>query len=357
MENYIVIDDGIHFTLKKVDSYNRPFNYIVSPRHVGKSKELMEKVRLAYHLGKKCMLLRRNQNSLSEGYINSIAWEWNKFYEKIDGHIKFTYKKGAMNKDGMGWVYCNGKPLFYIVGLSGTIANVKSQHEDYYCILYDEFINNPRYNERYLKNEYNKVKELYDTFWRDNHNLKIYFFGNPYSIYNPYFSSLRISTKNLYEGSIVAGKNYVVQCYKMTDELKNKLKENPLYQDELDDYTRFAFDGRIINDEEILINRGSMPQGYALKMYINIDSNFLAIYKNTFKVSTDYKFYVTLVDRDKLTKTAYCFDIDDLIQNTTLIDGLDRMIFSSFKSALKTRKVLFENEICYYLVKDVYGRM
>lgn len=357
MKEYMVIDDGIHFTLQTVDSYNRAFNFIVSPRHVGKSKCLMEKIRWAFHNGWKCMLLRRHQNSLSDAYIHSIEWEWNKFYSEIDGTIKFSYRKGSMNKDGMGWVSINGKPTIFMVGVSCGIDNIKSQHENFAYMLMDEFINNPRYNERYLKNEYDKIKEIYDTFWRDNNKLKAYFFGNPYSVYNPYFSALRVTTKKLYEGSIITGKNYVVQCYQMNPILKEKLKENPLYQGELDDYAKFAFDGRIINDEEIATNRGGTPQGYSLKMFINIESNFLAIYRNTYKVDMKYKFYVKLVKRSELTKTAYCFDIDDLIQNTTLIDSIDRMIFSSFKDALRIRKVLFEDEICYYLIKDIYGRM
>ena len=64
---------------------------------------------------------------------------------------------------------------------------------------------------------------------------------------------LGVDTKRLKPGAIVVGDNYVVQCYQMKEELKQKiLAENPLYQFD-NAYTKYAFEGKNVNDMNIII--------------------------------------------------------------------------------------------------------
>jgi hypothetical protein len=80
-------------------------------------------------------------------------------------------------------------------------------------IVTDEFICNPKFGEKYLKNEAEKFMEIYNTFRRENPNVKCWFLGNPYSLYNPYFMFFGVPTAKLKAGVILTdGKTWVVEC-------------------------------------------------------------------------------------------------------------------------------------------------
>lgn len=106
--------------------------------------------------------------------------------------IKFAFKKGNI-KEGVVDVTVNDKPFCRFIALSNPKGRIKSLHyDDPYAIFFDEFIVDNRNGEKYLADEANRFKELYNTFNRfavkHGHRLKCYFCGNPYSVYNPYYA-------------------------------------------------------------------------------------------------------------------------------------------------------------------------
>lgn len=352
-----VIDDGIHFTRHEIASYGKPFNYVISPRDVGKSKELMEMIRLAYHLGLMTFIIRRQQNSISKEYLRSIAFEWNKFYpdEMNDPQVDFEFKYSVkdVDKKGITTVNLRGRPCFVVAGLSAQIANLKSLHGKYMYILFDEFICNPKYGEHYLHDEPSRLKDIYDTYVRDYDKIRVYLFGNPYSLFNPYFLDRKVKSTDLYPGAIIVGKSWVIQCYQMHPELREKLSKKQIYQEE-DDYTKYAFDGRAVNDSNIRL-ASKIPQNFSLRYVINVENTLLGIYRVNAYMGKGARFYVGFIDK-KITNTrdVYAFTIEDLVTKSILLDRQDKLIFSMFKYSIRNRDVLFQDAACYYLIKEVY---
>ena len=101
-------------------------------------------------------------------------------------------------------------------------------------MLFDEFIANVRLGEKYLQDEAFKFKEIYNTFQREcPSGLICYFFGNPYSVYNPYFEWLKIDTRKVKPGAYLVGPNYVLECYQLLPEPKRKLLDKSKMKEKL----------------------------------------------------------------------------------------------------------------------------
>lgn len=222
----------------------------------------------------------------------------------------------------------------------------------------DEYICNPRLQEKYVKGEALKIKELYNTLQRFAYKprgLKMYFCGNPYSKYNPLMVDLGVDTNKMKQGARIVGGNYIVECYDMKPELREMiLKNNPLY--EFDDvYREYAFNGQYINDTHIRVEQ--MPNHYYLKFVFNMGGTYLGIFKNDYVVDMTDKYYVKKIKFSDVRKSSYCFDFDDLVSGSILMSGEERQLFSHFKSAVRNRTIAFESVDCYYLIEEIYKQL
>ena len=152
----------------------------------------------------------------------------------------------------------------------------------------DEFIVDVRGGEKYLTDEANKFKEIYNTFNRFcvrkyHRPIKCYFAGNPYSVYTPLFTWLNVDLSKVHPGAFIVGPNYVIECYQIKQELREFiLANNPLYGDFDDSYTRYAFGGEAINDANIPVN-AIQPDGYKLKWVFRICHKYLGVYHRATK--------------------------------------------------------------------------
>ena len=273
--------DKLHISLRRVDSYNKPFNFIISEREAGKSSAILTK---AYKLFKKkhrtTLIIRRLIADITETYIQDTAKVINKFLSK-DKQIELEFKKGSI-KDGVVDVYCQGKHFLRVIALSNPMSRIKSTMvKNPAMIVFDEFICNNRAGEKYIDQEAFKFKEIYNTYQRERHGytLKCYFLGNPYSLYNPYFSDLEVNTFDLKPGAFIVGKNYIISCYKIKQALKDLiLKRNPLYQFD-ESYRRYAFDGLAVNDSQFII-KPNKPDNFQLRYIFKINNRYLHIWAN-----------------------------------------------------------------------------
>ena len=254
--------DNIHFNLRKIDGYNLPFNFIISEREAGKSTAVWLKTYEAFKRDNKTTLvIRRKITHITKAYIDDIAQIINKF---TDDSVKFEYSQSSL-KEGITDISINNKRFMRICSLSCDITALKSLVlRDLKFIVFDEFICNQRFGEKYLKDEATKFMEVYNTFRRESEGLKCYFMGNPYSLYNPYFMFFNVDSSKLKRGAIISDKkSYVIQCYEITPELRAKiLAENPLYQFD-NSYTKYAFEGVNVNDQNIIIMK-EKPEGFRL---------------------------------------------------------------------------------------------
>ena len=348
--------DSIHYSSRKIDGYNLPFNFIISERELGKSTTIiLDKVYKPFkEKGFTTIVLRRNVADLSPEYIDSFQNVINKFY---DDNVIFEYSKSDL-KNGIITIKINGKPFIMFLGLSKKIASIKSlMFPNLKTIVFDEFICNTRFGEKYLRDEATKFLEVYNTFRREGENLKCFFMGNPYSLYNPYFVYFGVDTSKIKRGVIISDKSqYVLECAEMSEELRAWILENnPLYQFD-NSYTRYAFGGVNINDENILI-RKNKPENYYLQFLFRIESKYIAIYRNNDYTKYDSPHYfATFIDIEQVSKKrdVFCFDFADLVDRTSLLSIDDKWRFEKLKSAMRNRLIEFSSIECYYLFEEIF---
>lgn len=353
--------DNIHYSTRKIDGYNLPFNFVISERETGKSTAIiLDKIYKPFkEHGYTSIVIRRNVNDLTTAYIDDFQNYINKFY---DDDIHFKYSVASL-KDGIVDIKIDGKPFIRFIGLSKRVASFKSlMFPNLHTILFDEFICNPEFSEKYLQNEATKFMEIYNTFRRESINLKCYFLGNPYSLFNPYFLFFNIQTKDIKRGVILSdSKTYVMECAELTPELRALiLKNNPLYQFD-NSYTRYAFNGEAINDMKIRIKEGHL-EGYPLRFVFHIENKFIGVYKKQNVTLEDFVdpeailFYAEFLDLSKISRRRdiFCFDFSDLVNRTSLLSNEDKWRFADLKKSMRERKIVFSSIECYYLFEEIF---
>lgn len=347
--------DNIHYNTRKIDGYNLPFNFIISEREAGKSTAVwLDKSYKAFkENGETTLVVRRKVVHITKSYIDDIAKIINKF---TDDNVHFSYASSSID-DGIVDISIDDKIFMRIVALSIDITAIKSLVLlNLRYIIFDEFICNIRFKEKYLTNEAMKFMEVYNTFRRESKNLRCYFMGNPYSLYNPYFIFFNVRTRDLKRGAIISDKkSYVIECYEMLPELRAKiLEENPLYQFD-NAYTKYAFDGVNINDQNIIVQE-QKPQNYALAFIFKISGKYIGIYRNNIFNEYGLNYYGEFLDISVISKkrNIFCFDFEELVEHTCMLSPDDKYKFQKIKDAMRRRMIAFESIECYYLMEEIY---
>ena len=315
--------DNIHFNCRKIDGYNLPFNFIISEREAGKSTAIwLDKAYKSFKEGNHTTLVvRRKITHITKSYIDDIAEIINKF---TDDRVVFEYNASSL-KEGLVDISINDKRFMRICALSCDITALKSLVlRNLKYIIFDEFICNQRFGEKYLKDEATKFMEVYNTFRRESDGLKCYFMGNPYSLYNPYFMFFNVNTARLQRGSIITDKkSYVIQCYEITPKLRSKILElNPLYQFD-NSYTKYAFEGQNVNDMNIII-REKLPPHFKLLYVFKSANKYIGLYRaDIFFDSGDILYYCEFIDGNKVSKRRdiICFDFEQLVDRVVMQIG------------------------------------
>lgn len=356
MYNYSMVKrDNIHFSSRVIDGYNLPFNFIISEREAGKSTDIWLKAYKEFVTnGGTTLVIRRKITHITKAYIDDIAQIINKF---TDDNVKFVYAVSTID-DGIVDVYIGEKRFLRICALSCDITALKSLVlRDLKYIIFDEFICNPKFKEKYLHNEAFKFMEVYNTFRRESVNLKCYFMGNPYSLFNPYFMHFNVCTALLKRGAIITDKkSYVIQCYEITPELRAKiLEENPLYQFD-NAYTKYAFEGQNINDMNIII-RDKLPPSFKLLYVFKAQNKYIGLYMaDIWDLDKDIYYYAQFIDEKSVSKRRdiICFEFEELVERTIMLSPDDRYKFQRIKTAMRKRLIAFKNIECYYILEEIY---
>lgn len=350
--------DNLHFTFREVDGYNKDIVIVISAREGAKSTSFM--LDKAYSKWKKTgatlLYLVMNAVEICDSLITSIQDNIiNKF---TDDNVHFEYKTNEMEK-GVCDIKINGKLFMRILACNVKLRKIKqSLLKDINAIVFDEFIINPRKGEKYVKGLAFTISEIYTTYKRERQDkskpLKMYFLGNPYSLYNPIFLWLGVDVNKLKLGDIYVGSNYVIQWYKLKQELRDKiLAENPLYEFD-EEYKAYAFDGKPVNDTNIKV--GVQPLNYQLQFLFKHLNKYIGVFRNNYYEDGEDRYYCTILDKDKISnqRTAYCFDFAELVNRCALLSKEDRAQFYLFKNAMRKRKVVYSSIDCYYLVEEIY---
>lgn len=357
--------DNYHCNLRHVDRYDKNFNFLVSAREWGKSTAMWTKVyKYAIHKHRPAIVLRRMTVDITEAYVDSIEETINQFLPN-KRQIKIYYKKGAI-KEGTCDVYLDNKYeklLCRIIALNVPKSRMKSLIlKNPSMIFFDEFIIDTMAGEKYLPDEINKFREMYNTYNRHtvkytNKALKCYFCGNPYTVFSPYVLWLNIPLNEIKEGSTIIGKDYYFECAKLSEQLKKHILEtNPLYQFD-DTYTRYAFNGEAINDQRYLII-DKKPDGYYLKFIFKIQNRYLYIWQASNCDTYDYakcKFWCETSDKlIKTNKVPFAIDFNNLTEGTRLFEPEMRSILILLRYAIGRRDMAYKSVEAGYYIENIY---
>lgn len=359
--------DNLHIDsdINQLDGYQKTWNAIVTERESGKSTLLWKKVYNTFKRERRpSIVFRRYQTDITDAYIDDVTTIINSFTKQ---DLKLKFKKGDLKSGGMANVYIEGFDEVFcrIVALNAPLSRLKSMRLDKVkYFMYDEFICNIRIGEKYLNDEPLRVKELYTTYNRHTIEyglppIKIYMFGNPYSLFNPFFSDLNVNTNKLYPGAFITENDYCVWCYQIKPELKEKiLKNNPLYRFD-DAYKKYAFDGRAVQDNYIRVER-IQPEGFKLNFVFKIHNKCLAIYRG-FRVDGEDKlfYWVKKIDENSISRRRdiVCFDFGDMANRTVLNTNNGKIRYQMLKESIEHRWIAFYSVEESWLIEEIYQEL
>lgn len=354
--------DDMHYDGTLIDGHNKPFNFIISERELGKTTWFWVKksYREFCKTNRPTLVIRRLIADITDVYIADIEKTINAFQSE---KIQFVFKKGSI-KEGVVDIYLDEQLFLRILALSNPMSRIKSLRLDRIkYLVFDEFICNTRLGEKYVDDEAFKFREVYNTFQRFCYDedpslketLKCYFLGNPYSLYNPYFVWIGVDTKKIHKGCLEAGINWVVHCGELSQKLREFIRsKNPLYQFD-DSYTKYAFGGEAINDSNINIV-DKQPEYFKLRHIFKIDTKYLYVYVDT----NPYKKWELTMwaevrsDYEGKNRAIFCFDFRDLVNNTVLMSAQDKAYFDYFKQCVRFRRIGFKSIEASYLAEEIY---
>ena len=359
--------DNIHLNGRRLDSYNKPFNFFITERETGKSTWAYSKMYKTFiHHHRPSILIRRRINDITETWINDVGETINQF---LKTPIELDFKKGSI-KEGVVDVKikCNiphirsGEIFFRVIALSNPKSRIKSLVlEDPAYIIFDEYILDTASGEKWLQGEATKFQDLYKTFSRHaikhGHQLKCYFLGNPYSVYSPYMTWLEVDLMSIKPGAFVVGKNYVIDCQQLSEELRAFLLEkDPLYQFD-NSFTKYLF-GTAINDTRFPIVP-TQPEGYKLKYIYRVNHRNVAIWhKDVQRVKAGYdcgKYWISILDPNyKGSKNVFACDFDNLIEGTRIITTDMHAMTWRLRDAIGLRDVTYQSIECGYLIEAIF---
>ena len=85
--------DKIHYSIRKLDSYNKKYNFIVSPRILGKSTVMWNKIYKKWKkYGLPALVVRRYEADITDTYIDAAEDAINTFLPEYK-RIQFKYTK------------------------------------------------------------------------------------------------------------------------------------------------------------------------------------------------------------------------------------------------------------------------
>ena len=348
--------DNIHYTFRDIDGYDKPFNFIMGAREVGKSAMFwMTKIYPRWKkTGKPWIILTRSSVEINEAFITSIFDSIiNKF---TDDNVTPEFTKGAF-KDGIVDVKIKGKIFFRIVSLSIPLRRIKlAVLNNIDGVMMDEYIIDSRTGEKYIKEEAFKIKEAYTTWRRESTGiLKCYFLANVYSLYNPLFVSWKVDINSLKKDSFYVGDSFVIHWCIIHPELRAKLLlENPLYKFD-EDYLDYALAGNSRNDKNIKL--GNLPKNYYMRFVFRIAGQNLAIYQNSDYGEDEDKFFIKCEKQVSMKRQIYTIDIEEMIERTILLSTEEKYKLNSLITAFRKRLVVFEDVNSYYLFEEIYRQL
>lgn len=268
---YIDAISGQFWSCKKLLSYGRPFNFVLSGRSVGKSTQVACLVLLDYIVNhRRFIYMRRDKDTIQETaltffanaceILNSVMPEFIPgFFIAIKLVGKFYYV--AMAKDPeTGELFFDDQSCGQTVALSLERKSKSSALGDIYNIIFDEFIE--RDPTKYLGSaetmdviEYRAVMSLYHTVDRRvgrvfRNETRVWFLGNTETKFCPLLLKLGIADYMTTGAHFIApkGKQWVLEQVRGIDALKGR-EQSFAYQLSTEDEMKYSFSSDVEEDK------------------------------------------------------------------------------------------------------------
>ena len=349
--------DNLHYSFRPIDGYNKAINIVISPRELGKTSQMwMDKIYLPWKKNHKPWIyLVRQAVEIDDALIESIfSTNMNKFTD--DGLVPI-YKASTFSNGIVDIFLEVNKERFLfirIVSLNIKMYRIKKAIlRNIAGVFMDEFIINPEFAEKYLPKEYERLQEAYSTWRREADGvLKMYFVGNPYSLFNPLFVGLHVDIAKLKRDSFYVGNSFVIHWAVLSKELREKiLEENPFYKFD-EEYSNYAVDGQAVNDKNIKL--GTLPKNFYLSFVLKMNGKFIGIFQNNYIDDLEDKYFVKFLDEVSARRTIYCFEFEEMLERSILVSLDERYKLQRFKESMRKRAVSFEDINVYYYMEEVY---
>lgn len=264
----------------EVLTYNRPWNFIIGSRNIGKSTGYAILFILDYIInGHKFVYCRRTKDEVTmtcNTFFGNAVYIINEKCKGLIPEIKEVYYEA-----GYFYIVTDSNPepqqCGQTVALSLEQKYKSANFSEYYYLVYDEFIATD--SARYLGNrntpdrEYDACLSLFQTMDRgiDNpfrNEVKFFFLGNNWTVYNPIFLSLNISDYVETDAKFIRPKDkgWLVQLVGEVDATKDYMQSNAflLANEKNRDY---AYHNKGVDNDAYI---QKMPQGAKKEYYYTL---------------------------------------------------------------------------------------
>jgi len=337
----------IYLNLRALNGYNRPINCVLSARSCGKTTLIWNE--LALKKGGVLVYLVRDVNEINTLLETKVRETINKF---SSSRVRVVLRKKP--SDFYANIEIDGALKVWVFSLKVNTDKLKGIMigKVNYLVL-DEFIVNERQGNKYIKAEGFRFKEIWSTLSRENPKMKAYLFGNPYSIYNPYFVEFNFDVRKIHLGKIATNDKMAVYYFAPSPALLNRIKdENKLLSDnENDRYSQFALYGKQINDSNIPVSP-IMPQHFTLRLAFKIEGKMLGVYRTT-NFFEEYKYYLSYLI-GSTSKEVITLDKCDLEKGEVLYSSSLRSKLSGLEVAYNHHQILYETIEANHAFERIY---
>lgn len=296
---------------KKILSYNKPFNFIIGGRGIGKSFYWLSKVAKNYlNKGEKFIYVRRYADDVKIvspdifKTVNNVL-KTNIIYKTVDKKGCFFLETGTGEYDKKGKEIMQHDLCGYAIGVTQFQKMKSTDLSDVTTILYDEFLSDTG---TYLKNELDMCLGFYMTVARGfntpiRENCKFIFISNNDNFINPFFTGLKVDYLKLMDSETYTDNGFCIQF--CTETIKNTVKPTE-FQKMLakTEYGEYALENKAIHID--FSNNNVIP----MKMCDIRECEYafnLHVERNVFSVHT---FNKGLLISDKNGDIHYCDTIN-----------------------------------------------
>lgn len=319
------------YRLNKILSYNnKRFYLILMNRTAGKTFAVKEYcVKRFLEKGEQFAWIKRYKEDIDA----TVKEYWNDISFKFPEH-SFKYKAGVM--------YIDNKEAGFAYDLNNASRYKGNSKPDIWNMHFDEFLNE---DGKYLKDEFNKLVNLYQTIARGGGKriraVKCFMTSNTMSLINPYFDAwnmyerlLDVNTENF----IMQGTAWVMECG-VNEDAKNEILQDDFGKMLLEvnsNYASMALNNKFYQDNLEFVN-DKMPNGCKYRCTI--------IYNNKkFGVWLDRKEHAFYINKktDPTCLITYSLDVNSHNKDTVYISH-SSMFYKAMKESFSMGLIRFSD--------------